>query len=369
MKIALALFEYFPYGGLQRDFLSVATRLRDDGHEVVIFVSEWMGEMLEGVRYVRIRRRGFSNHARSRSFSRKFEHLSQQGFQVRIGFNRMRGLDFYFAADPCYAAIHAPQSWKRWLPRYRAYLKSERELMEQSQTRLFYLSPLQKQDYQAHYDIAESRFIQVPPGIDPQYQPDHPMARQWREQHRQLLGFSEDDLVLLQVGSNFRLKGVGRSIQALAALPELDRSRCHLLVVGQDDAAPFKRQAGSLGLTDRVHFLGARDDVHELMVASDALLHPSEYESAGMVLVEAIATGIPVIVTDTCGYAFHVEAAKMGRVLGSPYRQAEMDASLRQLVQALGQTNWRQRSRSYLSRVDLYGLTDCMVREIEAFVA
>lgn len=366
MKIAMALFEYFPYGGLQRDFLGVATRLRDDGHEVAIFVSEWIGDMPSGVRFQRIRRHGFSNHARSLSFSRQFEAQTRTGYDVRLGFNRMRGLDFYFAADPCYAAWHGQEWWKRWIPRYRAYLALEQELAESSQTRLFYLSPQQKLDYQTSYHIEDARFIQVPPGIDRRFRPDQPKAAHWRAHHRGELGLSGSDRVLLQVGSNFRLKGVGKSLLALAALPEELRRCCQLLVVGQDDARPFKKLASKLGIAERVHFLGARDDVHELMAASDLLLHPSEYESAGMVLVEAIASGIPVIVTGTCGYAFHVRDAEMGAVLSSPFEQQVLNESLKACLQTWEQVDWRHRAQRYVGRVDLYGLAETMVRVIEA---
>lgn len=365
MKIALALFEYFPYGGLQRDFLSVATRLRDHGHQVVVFVSEWKGEILEGVRYVRIRRKGISNHARSLSFSRKFEQLTQTGFHVRVGFNRMCGLDFYFAADPCYAAWHRPEGWQRWLPRYRAYLKLEQALIEGSDTQLFYLSPQQKLDYQAHYAIEDERFILVPPGIDPVYRPDQPHASQWRLTHRQHLALGEDDHLLLHVGSNFQLKGVGRILSAMGALPLSEQQRCHLVVIGQDDAKPFRRQSAQLGLSDRVHFLGARDDVHEWMAAADVLVHPSDYESAGMVIVEAIASGIPAIVTDSCGYAFHVRDADMGLVLPMPLDGRLLQKALLDVLQQKNTTDWLARARLYHARIDLYGLADRMVEAIE----
>lgn len=367
MKIALALFEYFPYGGLQRDFLSVAIQLRDRGHDVVIFVSEWLGERLEGVQYVRIRRHGVSNHARSLSFSRKFEKQSREKFDVRIGFNRMLGLDYYFAADPCYAAWHAPEEWRRWLPRYRAYLALERDLIEGSQTRLFYLSPQQKQDYQACYSIADERFILVPPGIDPHYRLNAAGDPEWRTQHRQSLGLEESDHVLLHVGSNFRLKGLERVINAMAGLPDRFRETTHLLVIGQDNIRPFQHRAMELGLSQRVHFLGARDDVHEWMRAADVLVHPSDYESAGMVIVEAIASGVPAVVTSSCGYAFHVEASEMGLVIPMPFDGEILVDAIRRMLKQRGQTDWHQKAKLYQAKVDLYGLADSIVSEVESY--
>lgn len=133
---------------------------------------------------------------------------------------------------------------------------------------------------------------------------------------------------MLQVGSDFSRKGVGRSIAAVAALPEAIRRQTQLFVVGQDKPRAFAAQAERMGVKENVHFFAGRDDVAHLMAAADVLLHPAKQEAAGIVLVEAIAAGLPVLVTEVCGYAPHVSAAGCGVVLSEPFEQHVLDDDL-----------------------------------------
>ncbi|MFQ3224325.1 MAG: UDP-glucose:(heptosyl)LPS alpha-1,3-glucosyltransferase [Lentimonas sp.] len=68
-----------------------------------------------------------------------------------------------------------------------------------------------------------------------------------------------------------------------------------------------------------VHFLGGRADVNRFYDATDFLLHPAYSESAGKVLLEALKHGLPVLTTDTCGYAPHILNAKAGTVISTPF--------------------------------------------------
>jgi glycosyltransferase involved in cell wall biosynthesis len=80
-------------------------------------------------------------------------------------------------------------------------------------------------------------------------------------------------------------------------------SELHLAVVGGIAGSPYPELARSLKLENRVHFLGFRQDVPDLMKAADFLVFPSRYETFGLVVLEAMATGIPVITAATTGAA------------------------------------------------------------------
>ena len=71
------------------------------------------------------------------------------------------------------------------------------------------------------------------------------------------------------------------------------------------------------------HFkiVNGSSQVPELLLAADLLIHPSLKESAGMVILEAIVAGLPVLTTSSCGYAFHVEQAQAGVVCPMPFQQ------------------------------------------------
>jgi UDP-glucose:(heptosyl)LPS alpha-1,3-glucosyltransferase len=134
------------------------------------------------------------------------------------------------------------------------------------------------------------------------------------------------------VCTNFLLKGVDRSILALASLPDHIRIKTWLLVIGGDKEGAMKKVAKKYGVEKQVIFTGSREDVPMLMHAADVMMHPARSELAGLVIMEAMVSGLPQIVTDHCGYAFHVKAANAGIVLDSPFNQAVLNSSLAQML-------------------------------------
>jgi glycosyltransferase involved in cell wall biosynthesis len=93
-------------------------------------------------------------------------------------------------------------------------------------------------------------------------------------------------------------KNLDSVLYALAQVPDL-----HLAVVGSVQGSPYPQLAEQLGIDDRVHFLGFRRDIADLMRASDLFVFPSRYEPFGMVVSEAMAVGLPVITAANVGAA------------------------------------------------------------------
>lgn len=93
-------------------------------------------------------------------------------------------------------------------------------------------------------------------------------------------------------------KNLDTVLKALVQVPDL-----HLAVAGITEGSPYLKLAEALGLQGRVHFLGLRHDVPELMKAVDFLVFPSRYEPFGLVVIEAMASGLPVITAATTGAA------------------------------------------------------------------
>ena len=78
MKLAFALFKYFPYGGLERDFLRIAKECQSRGHEISVYSFIWEGEVPDGFNLTLIPVKGFSNHQRISDFSQKLSQLLLQ---------------------------------------------------------------------------------------------------------------------------------------------------------------------------------------------------------------------------------------------------------------------------------------------------
>lgn len=368
MKLALALFHYFPYGGLERDMLAIAREAMARGHEVRIFTTAWEGAEPEGLQIRKLPVKGFGNHVRMRHFAQRLEEAVRAWRpDCLLGFNRLPGLDFYFAADTCFARkVHEERgAWYRLLPRARQYLAFEQSVYGPgSATRILALTEAQIADFQRYYDTPAERFHLLPPGIRrDRVMPDDYTER--RRALRQAFGLADDRFLLLMVGSDFRRKGLARSIRALAALPESLRSRVQLWVAGRDAAQPFERLARKLGVAAQLKLLGARDDVPQLLWSADALLHPAYSEAAGAVLIEAMVAGLPVLATRTCGYAPWIVQAGMGEVLPDTAEDAELAAAIVSVLQT-DRTHWQARARALIAGNEVFSMHQTAVSHIEA---
>ena len=373
MRLALALYHYFPYGGLQRDFLRIAGEAARRGHRVTVFTTAWQGENPDGLDVRFIPSRGWSNHRRLCNFAVDLDRaLSRSGpWDAVLGFNKLPGLDWYYAADPCYvAAVDETRSWLYRLgSRYRGYARLERSVFApQAKTRILLIAEPELARFRSWYGTPAERFVLLPPGIarDRVAGPDAPV---FRGQARRALRCGDDELILLQVGSAFRTKGVDRSLLAMAAMPEPLRQSVRLLVAGRGDALPMERLADRLGIASQVAFLGARDDVPQLLLAADLLLHPARTENTGTVLLEAMAAGLPVLTTANCGYAGHVRAGEGGWVMPVPFDQTTFN---RELARALTSPDRVERGHSgldYVRRTDIFSMPEKAVDAVETVAA
>lgn len=355
MKIAMTLFKYFPYGGLQRDFLRMARECADRGHQVTAFAGEWQGEKPDWLEIRILPSEKWSNHGRAADFERKFGRiLENEPFDVVVGFNRMAHLDFYFAADNCLImrdrARH-PDWWLKLIPRYRVWHRQERAVVSPaSKTEIMYITPHQKRDYQAVYHTPEERFHYLPPGIDLACRrPGN--ATEIRAVKRRELGIGDNEILLLLVGSNFKGKGVDRLIRAASGIPNTIKYR--VFIAGECASEEFAELADELHIARRVTFGGGRGDVAQLLLAADLMVHPARDEATGTVLAEALAAGLPVICSEACG--FHNFVAESGGIVTpEPFKQAELDRKLAEAVEPLRLTELKKQAIAYSAGADFY---------------
>lgn len=365
MKLAFVLFKYFPYGGLQRDFMRIAQLCRERGHAVTVYTLCWEGPIPSGFSVHVVSGGGPGYPGRNRALARAVERDRRaEGFDVVAGFNKLPGLDVYFAADPCYAA-RRKSWWKRLTSRHRQFMVFEKAVFAPAAgVEILVIIPGEIEKFVRHYGTPRSRFHELPPGIarDRAAPPDAAERRaEWRAEY----AVAADELVLLMVASAFQVKGLDRAIRALAALPEPLRGRCRLFVVGDDRPGRFSVLAERLGVGERVHFCGARDDVPRFLFGADLFVHPARTELAGMALLEAVAAGLPVLCSGVCGYAFHVLKAGAGRVLPEPFSQAALDAALADMLSSPEREDWARRGVDYGRREDLYSLPEKALEIIE----
>lgn len=362
MVLAFCLYKYFPFGGLQRDFLRIAMACQARGHQIRVYTQSWEGERPEQFEIIIVPTSSGTNHGRNAQYCEwVMAHLKQHPVDRIVGFNKMPELDVYFAADVCYAQKVAEEKgfFYKLTPRYKHYAAFEKAVFQKGKaTQLMMLTPHQITHFEKHYGTESDRFHMLPPGIAVDRKYDQQIVdakRIYREKNQ----IPESAFLLLQVGSDFKRKGVDRTLKAMAALPENIRNNTLLMVVGQDKPGKYQRLAETLGITKQVSFFSGRNDIAELMAAADILMHPAYQEAAGIVLLEAIVAGLPIIVTEVCGYASFIDKAQCGVVVNEPFEQTVLNQALCDSLQdTQKRTQWVNNAKYYADTEDLYSLPE-----------
>ena len=322
--------------------LRTATRLAQAGHSVDIFTMSWDGQMPEAhpqqgnINVHVMPGSGWFNFQKYQDFIRQAQvRIAREfSFDLVVGYNRMGGLDVYFAADPCFIErAHKQRNWLyRLMPRYRWFQQIEEVIFSpNASTQMLMVDMAEKTVFQRWYHTQDERFHYIPPYLSAER-----LQLQCREEMRAYLrnafNLPQETKIALLVGSGFYMKGLDRAVQALASLPAEMRQNFRLIAIGQDKPDPFIKMARKLGVSDHLIISRGRPDIPQLMQGADFYLHPAYRENTGLVILEAMASGLPVLATASCGYAVHVQAADAGRVVAVPFEQAALDRELKNIV-------------------------------------
>jgi D-inositol-3-phosphate glycosyltransferase len=198
---------------------------------------------------------------------------------------------------------------------------SQREAVERQLLRevdaIVAATPIDREHMLAHYKADAARIHIIPPGVDTTFFQPQPQATA-----RARLGLPQDKRLLLWVGRMEPLKGGDALIEAVARLrtwqPELAR-QVHVLMIGGEPASQpehwnseqhrLANLCTELGVNDTVRFLGAQphSSLPAFYAAADVLVMPSHYESFGMVALEAMACGTPVVASAVGGLSVLIE--------------------------------------------------------------
>jgi UDP-glucose:(heptosyl)LPS alpha-1,3-glucosyltransferase len=362
MRLAFTLFKYFPFGGLQRDFLRIALTCQARGHAVRVYTLSWQGDVPAGFEVVQAPVKALANHRRYEKFAEWVrKDLEARPADCLVGFNKMPELDVYYCADPCFEdkarTLRGPMY--RLSGRYRHFAAYERAVFApEAKTEILMISAVQQALYEKHYGTQPERLHLLPPGIA-QDRRAPANAAEIRAAFRREFHLNEADLLLLQIGSGFKTKGLDRSLKALAALPDALKRRTRLIAIGQDDPKPFVSMTRALGLADRVRILKGRDDIPRFLLGADLLVHPAYNENTGTVLLEAVVAGLPVLTTAACGYAHYIEEASAGRIVPPPFDQDGFNTLLAaMLADDAARQRWGASGLAWAETADIYSLPE-----------
>ena len=330
MKIALGIREFSPTrGGAERYLVDLMQFLFREGHEIHVFAHRFEAE-IEGLYQHNVAPLPFPRSLRILSFAVKcHQQMRRDNFDVIMGVGNTWRADLL---QP-HGGVHWKWFWRSlrayksswlWVAKFLGRILSPKQWAEgivedapyrKGVKRIVAISEMVKADIIDHYGIPEEQIVVVYNGVDTGR--FHPRNSQYKEEIRGRYGLKTEDLLLLFVSHNFRLKGLRYLIQALP-LVKKENENVKLLVVGRDKKGPYQRLAKNLGCSEAVLFSGGVMDLERYYSSADILVHPTFYDACSLVVLEALASGLPVITTRNNGAGWIISEGKEGFVLDNP---------------------------------------------------
>ncbi len=327
MKVAIIRQRYNPYGGAERFVERALSALVGQGAEVTLVTRNWEGAPSEGFRQLTCdppySRWWGGRAARDRSFAAAVQGiLAGGGFDITQSHERVPGCMIFRAGDGVHAAWLAHRSriigplqriTQRLSPYHRYVLGAEKAMFEHPALNAVICNSFMVADEVAmHYGVDRSKLHVIYNGVDPAV--FHPgLAAEFRVATRAASGISENVPLLLFVGSGFERKGVPQLLQAAARMA---RAETRIAIVGADrKLKAMKALAQGLGLEKRVIFTGPLQDVRPWYGAADGFVLPTHYDPCPNAALEAMACGLPIVTSTTCGAQEWVHPGQNGWVV------------------------------------------------------
>jgi UDP-glucose:(heptosyl)LPS alpha-1,3-glucosyltransferase len=331
-KIAVVVPKYGLVGGGERFASEITERLaRNEDYEIHVFANKWVSHSdrikFHKVPIVRI----------PRFLGPLVFAWAVQWKISRMNFDLVHTHHWIFHAD-IYSAHGVPHAgWIRDVRKStpslydRAVIAIERQLMKNGGSSCFLpVSSIAMEAFRREYVTLPGQWQIVHPGVDVARfsSPDRDACR---TEIRRRYGIGADDLLILFVGMNFEVKGLDTIITAVAkARSARHGENIRLLVVGRGNESKYRKMAQSLGIAEAVTFAGTQvDGLERYYRAADIFMMLSIFDTFGMVVLEAMAAGLPAIVSPNVGAKDLVEEGINGFILAE---HQDVDAAADRII-------------------------------------
>ena len=371
MKIALAHKRLDLKGGTERDFYLTAQGLRDLGHEVHLFCSEFGVSPPEGTLTHRVPCLALGRTARLLSFAfLASKVIVPHRCDVVISFGRMIQQDILRSGGGSHRVFlqkmergegFSRRLWHRMSLYHRSVLAVERlQYRPSGCKKILAVSQEVKREIMATYQVPEEKIAIIYNGVD--HERFHPQNREKaRGRIKAKWGIPAEAPLVLFVGSGFQRKGLDRLLKAWES-PRL--KEVYLLVVGEDAQRKRYVSWAERRAHKRVIFAGRQDAIEDFYGAADILALPAFQEAFGNVVLEALASGLPVLVSRAVGAAEVLAGELAQGILGNPDDPLEVEAKVLHL---LDQRRWRFMSKQARSLGEKYSWKNHF-RELETYL-
>ena len=342
MRVATSILNFSKRrGGAESYLADLCLRMAGEGYEVHVYAENW-DEQVPEIHLHRIRTLPFPKSLRLLSFViRSTREIEKGKYDVTIGVGHTLRAD---VLQP-HGGVHWAWFWRSlraydspllWMVKFLGRILNAKQWVNgwiedapykrTPPPRIIAISEMVKRDIVRWYGVPPDRVEVIYNGVD--LERFHPRNHQYRTDVRERHGIHEE-ILLLFVSHNFRMRGLRHLMQALASLKKEGTSSFKLLVLGRDRQAPYLRLARETGISEEIIFAGATDEPEKYYGAADLFVHPSFYDACSLALLEALASGLPVVTTSSTGASGILSHGDDGWVIESATDREELKAGIR----------------------------------------
>ncbi len=324
LKIAFIRDEFDPYGGAENFLHMLSKRLAKKGAEVHLFVRKWPAGGENGAIRHLVPAPASPSFLRHLVFTRRvLREVAMHEFDIVQSHERMPGRVVFRAGD----GVHA--RWLQIRSENATFLKKvsvrlnpyhflvrlfEKQMFESLELKAAVAnSNMVRNEILSRFRVAPGRVRTIYNGVDSKrFSPENRANK--GSALRRSMGIDDDTPVVLFVGSGFERKGVSTLVKASSLLTKPFRA----WIVGKGDFRKYREMGRRLGVSEQIRFWGPRRDVETFYAAADIFVFPTLYDPFPSVVLEAMASGLPVVTTTRCGAAEIIRRGKDGFVVESP---------------------------------------------------
>lgn len=331
IRFATAILDFsIRKGGAERYLIDLCSRMAKDGHEVHVYTERW-DEEIPGIFMHKVDVIPFPKSLKLLSFAIKAtKEIKKGSFDITLGVGNTLEADIL---QP-HGGVHWAWFWRSlraydnpvlWVIKFLGRILSPRQWIQgyiesfpfrkKRFKKIIAISEMIKRDIIRWYNVEEEKIEVVYNGVD--IEKFNPKNQRFRDEIRNRYGIGNEFLILFS-SNNFRMKGLNFLIKAISELKKSNSQPFKLLILGRDNPNSFFRLAKRIGIEKEIIFAGETKEPEKYYGASDLLIHPTFYDACSLTVLEALASGLPVITTSLNGASGILKLGQGNIILDDP---------------------------------------------------
>jgi UDP-glucose:(heptosyl)LPS alpha-1,3-glucosyltransferase len=363
-------------GGMERYLVGLCDRMVEEGFEVHVYAERWTEENPK-IHLHPVRTIPFPKSLRLLSFAvRATREIERGDYHLSLGVGHTLRADVF---QP-HGGVHWAWFWRSlqvydgrffWILKFLGRILTPGQWVsgwiegapyrQKEPPKVIAISDKVKEDILRWYAIPEEKVAVIYNGVD--LEQFHPRNRRYREEIRKRHGI-RDEFVLLFISNNFRMRGLGHLLNALADIKRETFPPFRLIVLGRDQKGPYLRLARRFGLLNEIVFAGSTEEPEKYYGAADLFILPSFYDACSLALLEALASGLPVVTSASTGASGILDDPGEGWVIENPADRGALKMAIAHFVDEDVRSRASQQARG---KVEAYSEQENFGKVIKIF--